>query len=87
MAQKVPLNGDISFTELAKQCGVEEPDMRCIVRFTIVHHRTFCEPRIGHVAHTAASRQLAENEHLRDGIGLMFDDFYQSFARVGKAIG
>lgn len=84
IAQKVPLVGEISFTDLASQCGLYEPDLRRIVRFAIVYHRAFLEPRKGYVAHSAASRQLVEDPDVRDGIGLMFDDFYQSFARVSQ---
>ena len=52
----------------------------------MIYHRTFREPRPGFVAHTAASRQLATNPDVRDGIGLMFDDFWPSFARTVDAL-
>jgi hypothetical protein len=84
IAQKVPLVGDISFTDLAAKCGLYEPDLRRIIRFAIIYHRAFLEPRKGYVAHSAASRQLMEDADVRDGIGLMFDDFYPSFARVSS---
>ena len=82
IAAKVPTGGEISFAELATACGLYEPDLRRIVRFAIIYHRLFREPRKGYVAHSAASRQLAENGDVRDGVGLMFDDYYPSFARV-----
>lgn len=86
IAAKIPLEGDISFADVAKKCHLYEPDIRRILRFAMIYHRTFREPRQGFVAHTAASRQLATNSHVRDGIGLMFDDFWPSFARTVDAL-
>jgi len=82
MARKIPVGGSISFQELADQCGLYEPDVRRIVRFAIAHHFVFREPRKGFVAHSAASRRLVDTQGARDGLGVMFDDCYQSFGRV-----
>lgn len=68
--------------ELAKLCNLYEPDLRRILRFAIAHHFVFKEPRKGVLAHSAASRRLVEDQEARDGLGLMFDDCWQSFARV-----
>ena len=68
--------------ELAKQCKMNEPDLRRILRFAISHHRVFQEPRKGIITHSAASRRLVEDSATRDGLGLQFDDAWQSFARV-----
>lgn len=59
-----------------------EPDLRRILRFAISFHRLFQEPRKGIIAHSAASRRLAENQGSEDGVGLMMDDIWPSFARV-----
>lgn len=48
----------------------------------MVWHRVFCEPENGYVAHTAASRQLAEDPRAHDMAGLMFDQDWQAMARV-----
>ena len=61
---------------------MNEPDLRRILRFAIIHHRAFQEPRKGFITHSAASRRLVENSAARDGLGLQFDDAWQSFARV-----
>ena len=82
MARKVPLGGEITFVELAEACGLYEPDLRRIVRFAISHHHVFREPRKGVLTHSAASRRLAVEQEARDGLGLMFDDSWHSFARV-----
>lgn len=86
MARKVPVGGSITFEELAAQCGLYEPDVRRIVRFAIAWHHIFCEPRKGVVAHSAASRRLVDSQDARDGLGVMFDDCYQSFGRVCRPL-
>lgn len=48
----------------------------------MVWHRVFQEPRKGFVAHTAASRKLVEDPLARAGLGYMFDEVWQSFAKV-----
>lgn len=82
MARKVPVGGSITFQELADQCGLHETDVRRIVRFAIAHHFVFREPSKGVVAHSAASRRLVDDQGARDGLGVMFDDCYQSFGKV-----
>ncbi|KAI9711576.1 MAG: hypothetical protein M1820_002141 [Bogoriella megaspora] len=76
---KVPIHGRISFGDLESACGLPESDLRRILRYAIVTHRVFCEPRKGFVAHTAASRQLAENPRAFDMLGLSFDQDWQSW--------
>ena len=80
---KVPLNGsEISFTALAKECDMYEPNLRRILRYAILYHRVFQEPRAGFVTHSAASLLLAKDPAMFDALGLMFDESWQAFARV-----
>ncbi len=74
----------ISFTQLAGLCGLQELDIRRILRFAMSWHRCFCEPKTGYVAHTAASRKIAEDPLMQDGVGLMFDECWPSYARVRR---
>ncbi|KAL9119188.1 MAG: hypothetical protein Q9187_004259 [Circinaria calcarea] len=83
---KVPLNGEISFTELAAKCELYEPDLRRILRFAMIYHRVFQERNIGYVAHTAASRKLVEDPHAMDGLGSQFDEAWQAFAHTVEAM-
>ena len=82
IASHVPIGGDISFAELAGKCGLDEDNLRRILRFAMAFHHVFHEPRKGFVAHSAASRKLAEDPLARAGLGYMFDEVWQSFARV-----
>ena len=79
---KVPLNGEISFPELAAKCELYEPDLRRILRFAMVYHHVFQERNVGYVAHTAASRRLVEDPHAMDALGSQFDEAWQAFAHV-----
>jgi hypothetical protein len=83
---KVPMDSSISFSDLAKQCDLPELDLRRILRFAMCWHRVFCEPEPGYVAHTAASKQLKTDPKSFDTLGLMFDEGWQSTARVSKSL-
>ena len=82
---KVPLDGSaISFSVLAEKCGLDEPNVRRFVRYAILHHRIFQEPRLGFVAHSAASLLLVKDPATFDGLGLRYDESWQAYARVGS---
>ncbi|KAL9053000.1 MAG: hypothetical protein Q9162_005056 [Coniocarpon cinnabarinum] len=86
IATKVPLDGDISYPDLATATDMEEVDVRRIVRFASVFHRVFAEKQPGRVSHTAASRYLADNPEAMAGVGFMFDECYQAFAHTVEAM-
>lgn len=79
------MGGEISFDELAEQCGLFEADIRRVIRFAIAYHHICRERRKGIVAHSAASWLLVDGGRARDGLGVMFDDCYQNFGRVSDA--
>ena len=82
IAKKVPIHSEISFTELAELCDINEPDLRRILRFAMCYYHCFREPRKGFVAHTATSRSIVEREGVKDALGVMFNKCWQSYARV-----
>ncbi|CAG8956540.1 hypothetical protein HYFRA_00003929 [Hymenoscyphus fraxineus] len=86
LALKVPLEGEISFVDLAELGGIFEHDLRRIIRFAISHHRIFLEPRKGFVAHSAASKRLAESQILQMVVGLTVDDVWPAQARTVDAL-
>lgn len=83
---KVPLDGEISFPELAGKCNLYEPDLRHILRFAIIYHRVFQERNAGFVTHSAASRRLVDFPLAMDALGARFDEAWQGFAHVGRSI-
>ncbi|KAI0405664.1 putative O-methyltransferase [Xylaria palmicola] len=86
IARKVPMDGVISFTELAEATDLHANDLKRIIRFAIAFHRLFTEPQEGFVAHSAGSKKLATDEIVRAGLGQSFDEFYGSFARTADAL-
>jgi hypothetical protein len=82
IARKVPMEGMISFTELAEVTGLRVNDMKRIMRFAMSFHRLFAEPQEGFATHSAGSKQLASDETVRAGLAQSFDEFYGSYARV-----
>lgn len=78
----VPLEGEISFGNLARRVGIDEPNLRRIVRYVIVWHRIFRESQPGFVAHSAASRLLIDDAPTFDAFGVMFDETVPAYARV-----
>ena len=81
MASAVPLNGQISFEELAKVCGIAKNDAERFLRVAIARH-IFQEPILGYIAHTAASRMLLDNPMLEAWILNIAQEFWPSLARV-----
>ncbi|KAK5125351.1 hypothetical protein LTR85_000460 [Meristemomyces frigidus] len=86
IASLVPTSSPIAFSDLSAKCGLLEHDLRQIIRYTAVHHRVFCEPTKGFVAHTAASKLLAENPLATHLMGLTFDECWPAHNRAVGAI-
>ncbi|KAI1813949.1 putative O-methyltransferase [Poronia punctata] len=65
IAKKVPIDGEITYGDLAARVGVDESALCRIIRFGIAH-RVFLEPRPGVIVHSAASKQIAVNRVMAD---------------------
>ncbi|KAK6528072.1 hypothetical protein TWF281_009329 [Arthrobotrys megalospora] len=61
IAQIVPEDGDISFVDLSKQVNISPLKLRQVLRYAMTN-RVFCEPRQGHIAHTALSLLLRDEQ-------------------------
>ncbi|KAI0172756.1 putative O-methyltransferase [Hypoxylon sp. FL1284] len=85
LSHKVPLDGEITYEDLAASAGVDCDTLRRILRFGIAC-RVFREPRPGVVAHSAASRQIAEDPHMADWVGANVDDMWPSAEKVVDAL-
>ena len=66
-------------------CGLLERDLRRVIRYAAIHHRVFCEPEKGFVAHTAASKLLAENEMIGNLMGLTFAECWPAHSKVSNS--
>ncbi|KAL9123433.1 MAG: hypothetical protein Q9187_000003 [Circinaria calcarea] len=71
---------EASYDEIARACGLSEPDTRRILRSAMTHH-IFRESRKGIVAHTTASKMLAVNPSMRGWVGMVLEDMWPSAAQ------
>lgn len=74
IADAVPLNGSIPYSELAAKTGVDQVQLKQMLR-QIMATRVFCEPQHGHVAHTATSKLLTE-DGIKNWNGWVAEDLF-----------
>ena len=82
LASLFPIDGEITFSDLAEKADLSENDLSRILRHAISHHRVFCEPRKGVLAHSAASRRMAESELIRAIMWLTFEEVWPASSKV-----
>jgi hypothetical protein len=75
----------ISFEELSDRCGLNVIDLKRLLRLVMTRH-IFTEPRPGYVSHTASSRLLAENKHVRDFSSTICEERFPASAKVSLPI-
>lgn len=69
----VPETGEIEYATLAKECAVDQAQMKQNIRFGITN-RVFYEPTTQTVAHTAASRLMREGNPMRPFVQWLTED-------------
>jgi hypothetical protein len=82
IASNFAVDEEVSFGDLAERTGLYEHDLSRIIRYAIAHHHVFREPRKGFVAHSAASKRLAESELMQHVSGLTFEEVWTAHAKV-----
>ncbi len=85
IASAFPIHKEATFAEVSNTCGLDEPLVRRILRHAMTKH-VFKEPRKGFVAHTAASRLLAEDAGMHDWVGTTTDEFWQAGSQTLNAL-
>ncbi|TGO83675.1 hypothetical protein BPOR_0609g00050 [Botrytis porri] len=65
ITKSIPIHEEVSYADIAKRCSVNELDVRHILRHAIIL-RLCKESKRGVVAHTAASRMIAEDQQIAD---------------------
>ena len=82
LAQKVSANGGVvSFKDLAQECGLNEDDMKRMLRLAMTDH-IFCEVEPGIVGHTSTSQILVTNPGLFAWMGVTTQENWPSMFRV-----
>ncbi|GKT51226.1 chlorophenol O-methyltransferase [Colletotrichum spaethianum] len=85
LAKLVPVDGTITLTELQSKTSLDPVNLARILRH-VMTNRIFREPSPGVIAHTAASRLLAEDQALQDWVGYNLEDNFPASAHVLQAL-
>lgn len=85
LAQAIPIDGEATFEELAIKSGIGGSHLRRMLRLAIAQG-IFCEPHPGVVAHTAASRVVAEDEPLRQWLSWCMNEAWNSAYQTSTAL-
>ncbi|KAL2799532.1 S-adenosyl-L-methionine-dependent methyltransferase [Aspergillus keveii] len=80
----VPLEGDISITDLAEKTKLDPIHLRRYLQHTMMY-RVFTEPRPGFVAHSAASRLLSTDPAALDTVGFLVEELAPAGTKVIEA--
>ena len=81
LAEAFPVGSEATFGQIARRSGLNEPDLRRILRHAMAH-RIFREVREGVVAHTASSRILAEDMQMQAWTGVAVEEMWPAAVQV-----
>ena len=85
IASSFPVDEEASFAQISKACGLNEPDLRRLLRHAMTKH-IFREPRKGMVCHTAASKLLAEDSQMSDWVSASTGELWQAASQTINAM-
>ncbi|KUJ09465.1 S-adenosyl-L-methionine-dependent methyltransferase [Mollisia scopiformis] len=85
IAQSFPIHETATFAQIAEKVDLDEINVRRFLRHAMTN-RIFKEVEPGVVAHTAASRVLAEDQMINDWVGFCVEDIWPAASRVVDAI-
>lgn len=83
--EAVPLEGSISYGELAQKVGLPERQIERFMRQSTLNG-IFAEPELGHVAHSAASAVLLRNKPMLDWYGHCIEELFLASAKLADAL-
>ncbi|KIW93077.1 uncharacterized protein Z519_05682 [Cladophialophora bantiana CBS 173.52] len=84
IAEFVPLDGEKSFSDVAKDANVDEARLKRVLRQAMTN-KIFCEPRVGFVAHTAASSALVRDQGTLNWVGYTLGESFPASTKVVEA--
>jgi hypothetical protein len=85
IAKLVPMDSAISLAELQKKTSLDHINLARLLRHGMTRH-IFQEPSHGMIAHTAASRLLAEDDDLQAWVGFNCEDIFPAGAHVLESV-
>lgn len=77
----MPLDAPITLSELQAKTTLDPINLARILRHVMTNH-VFSEPSPGFIAHTAASRMLAQDNSLQNWVGFNSEDIFPAAANV-----
>lgn len=80
IASLVPLNGCVSYEEIARAAGMNASVIQRLLRHGMTRH-IFCEPEPGMVGHTTASRFLLE-PHMSEWMSVGSEEMWPAACKV-----
>lgn len=84
IAEAIPRDQSIPFSDVAWAINLPEPLVARLLRHTMMSH-IFCEPRPGHVAHTASSISLL-NASVRDWLDMTLEEWGPAAVKAVDAL-
>ncbi|PQE14635.1 O-methyltransferase protein [Rutstroemia sp. NJR-2017a BVV2] len=84
-AQSFPINGTSTFEEIAEKVGLDIINVRRLLRHAMTN-RIFQEVKPGVIAHTAASKILAEDQAMADWVGFCVEDMWPASEKTIPAL-
>ncbi|CAG8957889.1 hypothetical protein HYFRA_00000229 [Hymenoscyphus fraxineus] len=85
IAKAFPIHETATYAEIAEKVGLDEVNVRRFMRHAMTN-RIFREVNSDVVAHTAASRVLAEDDAMGDWVGFTTDDIFPAASKVISAL-
>ncbi|KAL1870013.1 hypothetical protein VTK73DRAFT_2822 [Phialemonium thermophilum] len=85
IAKLFPAGETITLSELQKKTPLDPVNLARLLRLAITN-KLFAEPSPGVIAHTAASRALAEDEDLQAWVGFNTEDIFPASAHVLQSL-
>ncbi|KAI6251135.1 Chlorophenol O-methyltransferase [Erysiphe necator] len=85
IVKSFPIHETATFAQISKRVGLSELNVRRFLRHAMTN-RIFKEVEPGLVAHTAASRLLAENSKMDDWVGFCVEEMWQAAAMTVSAL-
>ncbi|KAH8816934.1 O-methyltransferase-domain-containing protein [Xylogone sp. PMI_703] len=85
VTKSFPLHETATFTQIAEKVGLDEVNVRRFMHHAMTN-RIFKEVSPGVVAHTAASRVLAENRNMEDWVGTCVEEKWPAAVQTIPAI-
>lgn len=80
-AHSFPVGETATFAQIAEKSGRDEVEVRRFLRWAMTY-RVFTEPEPGVVAHTAASKALAQRPLFHQWVGMWLEELGPALASV-----